>query len=344
MKYLVTGGAGFIGSHFIRRWLAAHPADQIVNLDALTYAGSRERLAAVEHEPRYQFQQGTVCSRDDVRRALAGCDAVVHLAAETHVDRSITDGAPFIRTNVEGAHLLFQEARAHRIGRLLHVSTDEVYGPVLEGAVDETAPLAPVSPYAASKAAGDLLAQAFFKTYGTPVIVARPTNIYGPAQFPEKLIPLGVTNALDGLQIPVYGDGRQRRAWLHVTDVCDALACLLERGAAGEVYNIAGGTEQDNLRTVAQVLAALGLPEERMVFVPDRPGHDRRYAMQDGKLRSLGWRPRIAFEQGLSETVGWYREHEAWWRPLVAKLREDSYHWLDRPARAGAAQPPHALR
>lgn len=339
MQLLVTGGAGFIGSHFIRLWLTRHPADHVVNLDLLTYAGSRDRLADLEGSSCYRFLQGNICDPHVVRAAMSGCQVVVHCAAETHVDRSITDATPFVRANVEGTQVLLQEACAQRIQRFLHLSTDEVYGPILQGAVDERAPLAPRSPYAASKAAGDLLAQAFHKTYGLPVIIARPTNIYGPGQFLEKFIPLCITNGVDGLPLPIYGDGQQRRAWLFVRDVCEALEVIVERGVVGAVYNVAGGSEQANLEVAKQILASLGRSHELIAFVADRPGHDRRYAMRDDKLRGLSWRPQTSFEQGLGETIAWYREHVPWWRPLAQRLREDSYHWLNRSSGTSAQQP-----
>ncbi|MBI4340980.1 MAG: dTDP-glucose 4,6-dehydratase [Candidatus Omnitrophica bacterium] len=338
MKLLVTGGAGFIGSHFIRHWLSTHPADELVTLDLLTYAGLRNRLADVEGSPRYRFVQGDIADLSAVQRALEGCRAVVHLAAETHVDRSITNAAPFLRTNVEGTYLLLQGARSAGVERFVHVSTDEVYGPVLEGAVDEQAPLRPKSPYAASKAAGDVLAQSFEATHGLPVIIARPTNVYGPWQLPEKFLPLCITQALQQQPIPIYGDGLQRRSWLFVTDVCEALAGILERGRIGDVYNIASGEEHANREVAHRVLAHLGAPSSLLQPVADRPGHDRRYAMQDEKLRALGWQARVPFEQGLRETVAWYQAQAAWWRPLTQRLREDPYHWLNRPA-GPSAQP-----
>jgi len=343
-RLLVTGGAGFIGSHFIRLWLARHPEDHIVNLDVLTYAGSRARLADLERHPHYQFFQGDICDTETVRTATQGCQLVVHCAAETHVDRSITDVAPFLRTNIEGTCTLLQHARAAGVARFIHVSTDEVYGPILSGAVDERAPLAPHSPYAASKAAGDLMAQAFHETYEVPIVVVRPTNIYGPGQFPEKFIPLIITNSSDGLPIPIYGDGQQRRAWLFVTDLCEALEAVIERGELGTIYNIAGGTEQANLETAKFILSRLNLSTERLQSVTDRPGHDRRYAMTDAKLRTLGWQPKTSFEHGVTETIAWYRQHEDWWRPLARTLREDSYHWLNRSPGSGAQQPSGALQ
>ena len=344
MRVLVTGGAGFIGSHFSRLWLARHPSDRIVNLDLLTYAGSRERLADLEGSMGYIFVRGSIGDPDAVKTAMQACDVVVHFAAETHVDRSITDPAPFLRTNIEGTAILLDAARKEGVTRFLHVSTDEVYGPVLEGAVDERAPLAPRSPYAASKAAADLLVQAAWATHSLPVMLVRPTNIYGPAQFVEKFIPLVTVNSLEGLPVPIYGDGQHRRAWLHVRDVCEAIHTVLDKGRRGECYNIAGGTEQPNLETARAIVKLLGGSPGNLRHVSDRPGHDRRYAMDDAKLRALGWRPHIGFEQGLADTVAWYRDHQEWWRPLAKRLREDPYHWLNRPARASAQQPSGAIR
>jgi dTDP-glucose 4,6-dehydratase len=260
---------------------------------------------------------------------MQGCETVVHLAGETHVDRSISQAAPFVRTNVEGTYVVLQSARAARVSRFVHVSTDEVYGDIAQGAADEDARLAPSSPYAASKAAGDLLAQAFGSTYGLPVVVARPANIYGPAQFPEKFIPLCITNGYDGRRVPVYGDGQQRRGWLYIDDACRALRLLAERGAAGEVYNVAGGHEQANRETALAILEGLGRTGALLEPVADRPGHDRRYAMDDTKLRALGWRPSTPFTDGLAATIDWYRTHESWWRPLADQLRRDAYHWLN---------------
>lgn len=343
MKLLVTGGAGFIGSHFIHRWLTRHPADQIVTLDALTYAGSRERLADVD-PARHRFLRGSVGEPEVVREAVSGCEVVVHFAAETHVDRSITDAVPFIRTNVEGTYVLLREAQAAGVKRFLHVSTDEVYGPILEGAVTESASLAPRSPYAASKAAGDLLVQAARETFGLPAIIVRPTNVFGPWQFPEKFIPLCITRAAEAVPIPLYGDGRQRRAWLFVADCCEAIERLVEQGEVGASYNLAGGVERENRETATLILSQIGRPESLLEFVADRPGHDRRYAMDDAKLRALGWQPRTPFEQGISDTITWYLEHREWWKPLAQKLRDDPAHWLNRPAGPGVGPIPRPVR
>jgi dTDP-glucose 4,6-dehydratase len=263
---------------------------------------------------------------------------VVHVAAETHVDRSITNAAPFLRTNVEGTAVLLNEARALGVQRFVNISTDEVYGPVPEGAVDEQAPLAPRSPYAASKAAADLLVQAFHATYGLPTIVVRPTNVFGPAQLPEKFIPLCIVSGLERLPIPIYGDGAQRRGWLFVEDVCAAIRLVVERGAVGEIYNVGSGHEQANLETARSVLRLLERPAELLRHVEDRPAHDRRYAMKDDKVRSLGWKPITPFADGLAETARWYQAHTDWWRPVVQRLHEDPYHWLNRAAGSGTRQ------
>jgi dTDP-glucose 4,6-dehydratase len=344
MRLLVTGGAGFLGSHFIRSWLAAHPTDTLVNLDGLTYAGSIKRLEDVAGSPHYRFVRGDIADSRLVQQAMQEVEVVVHFAAETHVDRSITDAAPFLRTNVEGTYVLLHVAQASGVKRFIHISTDEVYGPVLEGAVDETAPLAPRSPYAASKAAADLLVQAFRETFRLPTVIVRPTNIFGPAQFPEKFIPLCIANALTQQPIPLYGDGQQRRAWLFVDDFCEALRVLIERAPAGEVYNLGSGCEQANRDTATRILTLMGCSTGLIQSVADRPGHDRRYALNDGKLQSLGWRPQRSFEQALEQTIAWYRAHEDWWRPLTQALREDPYHWLNRTPRSGAGQAARVLR
>jgi len=338
MKLLVTGGAGFIGSHFVRIWLDGHPDDEIVTLDRLAYAGVCDTVDELRGHPRHRFVQGDICDAGTVAAAMAGCDAVVHFAAETHVDRSITNPAPFVRTNVEGTQVLLRGAVDAKLRRFLHVSTDEVYGPILEGEHTEQAPLKPRSPYAASKAAGDLMVRAFQETYQLPVVTVRPTNAYGPRQFPEKFIPLSITNAMQDRPLGIYGDGLQRRRWLHVEDLCRGVACVFERGALGEVYNIGSPAERTNLDVARALLTMLKKPAELIRFVADRPGHDRRYGMDDRRLAALGWRPEIGFEEGLERTIAWYRDHPGWWQPLAERLREDSYHWLNRAAGAGPRQ------
>lgn len=339
-RLLVTGGAGFIGAHFIRGWRLRSPDDQIINLDLLTYAGSRQRLADIEGASIYRFLPGDIRDAGLVREAMRGVDTVIHFAAETHVDRSIADATAFLRTNVEGVYVLLEQARACDVARFVHVSTDEVYGPILEGAVDESAPFAPRSPYAASKAAGELLIQAFRETHAFPSIVVRPTNIYGPAQLPEKFIALCITRACEGLPVPLYGDGQQRRAWLFVDDVCEAIRLVAERGIPGEAYNIASGHEQTNVEMARLILSQMGRSGADIEFVADRPGHDRRYAMRDEKVRALGWSRRTPLSQGLAQTIEWYQVHSDWWRPLAQRLHENAGHWLNRSARASAEPMP----
>ena len=328
MKLLVTGGAGFIGSHFVRKWLAHHPSDEVVTLDLLTYAGVQATIQELTEHPRHRFVQGDICDSDAVQQTMQGCQTVVHFAAETHVDRSITNAARFVRTNVEGTQTLLHWARELGIQRFVHISTDEVYGPILEGAYAESAQLNPRSPYAASKAAGDLLVRAYQETYGLPAIIVRPTNAFGPRQFPEKFIPLCITNALEDRPLPLYGDGLYRRDWLYVEDLCRAIERVAEAGELGAIYNVGSLWEMTNLKVAEMVLQLVGKPRSFIEFVTDRPGHDRRYAMDSTKLSQLGWHPRVAFEDGLRETVAWYGEHLDWWRSLKARLRNDSYHWL----------------
>jgi dTDP-glucose 4,6-dehydratase len=323
---LVTGGAGFIGSNFVQLVLRERPDWQVVNLDLLTYAGNLENLSAVERDPRYAFEQGDICEAADVARAFAACRApvsVVHFAAESHVDRSIQSGLPFVRTNVIGTQVMLDEARARKVERFLHVSTDEVYGSLgATGKFTEETPLAPNSPYSASKAASDLLVRAAFHTHGFPGLITRCSNNYGPYQFPEKLIPLMIANAGEDQPLPVYGDGQNVRDWLYVEDHCEALLAVLERGRAGEVYNVGGNNEYPNLAIVRLILATLGKPESLIRFVKDRPGHDRRYAIDAGKIRrELGWEPRFRFEQALPLTIRWYQAHAVW----LQRVRSGAY-------------------
>ncbi len=316
MRVLVTGGCGFIGSHFVRRLLARYPDYEVVNLDKLTYAGNPANLADVAGDPRYRFVEGDVCDAELVREVMAGCDAVVNFAAESHVDRSIHDAGDFIRTDVFGTWVLLEAARHHRLARYLQVSTDEVYGSIGTGAFLETDALRPSSPYAASKAGGDHMVRAYFTTHRLPVLITRAANNFGPNQYPEKVVPLFITNALDDRPLPLYGDGRQVRDWLYVLDHCAALDLVLHKGAEGEVYNVGGGCELENLALTRRILGLLGKPERLIQPVPDRPGHDRRYAVDTSKLRALGWAPEHAFDEALAATVAWYRANEAWWRPI----------------------------
>jgi dTDP-glucose 4,6-dehydratase len=316
MRLLVTGGAGFIGSNFVRHVLAAHPGDSIVNLDKLTYAGNLENLRDVEANPRYRFVKGDICDAAVVREALRGVDAVVHFAAETHVDRSNRGADDFLRTNVMGTFTLLEAARELRVGRFLAVSTDEVYGSIAEGAARESDPLNPSNPYSASKAAADLLVRAYWTTHHLPVLITRSSNNFGPYQYPEKVIPLFVTNALEDRALPLYGDGRNVRDWLYVLDNCAAIDLVLRRGADGEIYNVGGAAEVENVTLTHRILALLGKPESLITPVADRPGHDRRYALDSAKIRALGWTPAATFDAALAATVEWYRAHEAWWKPI----------------------------
>jgi dTDP-glucose 4,6-dehydratase len=314
---LVTGGAGFIGSNYARFVAAEHPDWRLVVLDKLTYAGRRENLESLERHPGFEFVQGDIADPEVVARVMPGCDYVVNFAAETHVDRSLYDAGGFIQTDVYGAFVLLEEARRNAaLKTFVQISTDEVYGSVESGSSRETDALMPRNPYSASKAGGDRLAYSYFATYGLPVIVTRASNNYGPFQYPEKVIPLFITHALDDIPLPLYGDGMNVRDWLHVDDHCRAVHMLLTRGAAGETYNIGGGNELPNIELTRRILALLGKPDTLIRRVTDRPGHDRRYSLDCGKLRGLGWEPRVPFEDGLRGTVQWYRDQESWWRPI----------------------------
>jgi dTDP-glucose 4,6-dehydratase len=315
-RILVTGGCGFIGSNFVRLVLRERPQWEVVNLDKLTYAGRLENLQDVADDPRYRFIRGDICDPEAVREAMAGCQLAVNFAAETHVDRSLLGAAHFIETDVKGVMVLLEEARKVGLERFIQVSTDEVYGSIARGSFTEESVLNPRNPYAASKAGGDRMAYAYWATYGVPVIITRASNNYGPYQYPEKLIPLFVTNALRDEPLPLYGDGRNVRDWLYVEDHCRALLFLLEHGQPGEVYNIAGGNERENIEVTRAVLRLLGKPESLIRFVADRPGHDRRYSLDASKLRRLGWQPQVSFEEGLERTVRWYVENAWWWQPI----------------------------
>jgi dTDP-glucose 4,6-dehydratase len=314
MKILVTGGAGFIGSNFIRCVLAAHQDYELINYDKLTYAGNLANLEEIAENPNYTFIKGDICDAAAVEAAMRGCDAVVHFAAESHVDRSIYEPAPVIDTNIKGTFALLEVARALRIERFLQVSTDEVYGDLPPGAfADEASPLQPSSPYSASKAAADLLVLSYVRTYGFPAVITRSSNNYGPYQFPEKFLPLMITNALDQKQLPIYGDGKQVRDWLHVEDNCGGILRVLEKGRPGEVYNIGGLDIEENVTIARRVLHLMNRPESLLSYVKDRPGHDRRYALRCQKIQDeLRWKPVISLESGLRLTIDWYRNHATW--------------------------------
>jgi dTDP-glucose 4,6-dehydratase len=329
---IVTGGAGFIGSNLVQLLAEVRPDWTVVNFDALTYAGNLGNLAALEGRRNYHFVKGDVVEPADVERAFAACPAgseisVLHLAAESHVDRSIQSGLPFVRTNVLGTQVLLDVARARKVKRFLHVSTDEVYGSLgATGHFTETTPVQPSSPYSASKAGSDFLVRAAHHTHGLDTVITNCSNNYGPYQFPEKLIPLMIANALEDKPLPVYGDGQNVRDWLYVRDHCEALLVALEQGRAGEVYNIGGNNEYPNLAIVRLILATLGKPESLITFVKDRPGHDRRYAIDASKIaRELGWRPRFRFEQALPMTVDWYRANPEWLQRVRSGAYRDYY-------------------
>ena len=316
MKLLVTGGSGFIGSNFIRHVLTTHADDRVINLDKLTYAGNPANLADLERDPRYTFVQGEVCDGKIVRDACRGVDAIVNFAAESHVDRSLMEPDAFLKTDVFGVFTLLEAVRELKIPRFLHISTDEVYGSVERGSSRESDPVRPTNPYSASKAGGDLLAMAYWHTHRVPVVITRSSNNFGPHQYPEKVIPLFVTNALDDKPLPLYGDGRNVRDWLYVLDNCAGIDLVLRRGADGEIYNIGGGHEVENVVLTRQILMMTGKPETLIQPVKDRPGHDRRYSVDSKKIHQLGWTPRHRFGDALRATVEWYRDHESWWRPL----------------------------
>lgn len=320
---LITGGAGFIGSNLIRWLLGRYAGLRIINLDKLTYAGNPENLRDIESDPRYEFIQGDIRDRELVRTILPRVRGVIHLAAETHVDRSILDAGEFVLTDVYGSFILFEALReAPGVEVFLHVSTDEVYGSREQGFFKETDPLEPSSPYSASKAGADRLAHAYHVTYGLPIIILRPSNNYGPYQYPEKFIPLFATNAIEGRSLPLYGDGRQVRDWLHVEDHCRAIDLILRRGLPGEVFNVAAGNEVPNIEVARRIVALLDQPEDLIKPVRDRLGHDRRYAIDCRNLHDLGWRPEVPFPDGLASTVRWYRDHPAWWKAIKEKSRE----------------------
>lgn len=316
MKILVTGGAGFIGSNFIRHLLKGHPDYEVINLDLLTYAGNPENLKDIEDHPNYRFVKDNICDSKIVEELACDCDVIINFAAQTHVDRSIAEPSDFIRTNVLGTQVLLEAAKKFKISRLIHISTDEVYGSIDKGFSKEEDPLRPNSPYAASKAAADLLVRSYQVTYKLPAIVIRSSNNFGPYQYPEKVIPLFITNALQDEKVPLYGDGMNFRDWIYVLDNCQAIDMILHAGKPGHIYNVGGGNLLTNLELTRQVLSLLDKHEDFIQYVNDRPGHDRRYALDCSKVNELGWRPRYDFQSSLRETIEWYKANADWWQSI----------------------------
>lgn len=323
-KMLVTGGAGFIGSAFVRYQLQQYRDIHVVILDKLTYSGNLDNLKEAD-STRYTFIRGDVNDPGAVNKAMQGCAEVVHFAAESHVDRSLSGAAAFIETNVAGVNTLLMQARELKVAQVLLVSTDEVYGSIPSGSFKETDPIHPRNPYAASKAGGELLGLAYYESYGLPVIITRGSNTYGPYQYPEKVLPLFITNAIDGELLPLYGDGRNVRDWLFVEDHCSGIDCALRLGKAGEIYNISGGNERENIELTRKVLALLNAPLSLVIKVADRSGHDRRYAIDSAKLKALGWTPQVDWDDGLARTVNWYIKNEGWWRKIKSGDFRDYY-------------------
>lgn len=332
-KVLVTGGAGFIGARLVQTWLREDPAVSIVNLDKLTYSGDLSRLAGLQGQIRHRFVKGDICDAKTVRKAMDGCEMVVHLAAESHVDRSLLDPKAFLDTNIHGTNVLLEEARRTGVTRFLLVSTDEVYGSRPKGYFTEKDPLNPSSPYSVSKAAADLLALSYAHTHHLPVVVTRGANTYGPYQYPEKVIPLFVSNALTGKKLPLYGDGRQVRNWIYVEDHCRGILHALKEGKTGEIYNISSVTEMENIELTRRLLKILDKPATLVQKVTDRLGHDRRYAIDSSKLRRLGWSEKASFKKAFPETILWYRTHEAWWKAI--KEKQEDFKRFYRKAYAG---------
>ncbi len=329
MNLLITGGAGFIGSNLVRSFLRDHPDYRVVNVDALTYAGNLENLEDCEPNPHYRFVKGDIADGELMKSVFQehAIDAVINCAAESHVDRSIMGSSEFVRTNVTGTNVLLELAKAHSLKKFVQISTDEVYGSLgAAGEFTEQTQLHPNSPYSASKAAADLLSLSYYHTFGIPVVITRCSNNYGPYQFPEKLIPLMIANALQNKPLPVYGDGLNVRDWIYVEDHCSAIDHILHRGRPGEVYNIGGKSERKNIELVKSILRHLQKPESLIAFVKDRPGHDRRYAIDFSKIqKELGWQPRHTYEQGLKDTVDWYLEHQSWWKRIISGEYREYY-------------------
>ncbi|MGC9048628.1 MAG: dTDP-glucose 4,6-dehydratase [Patescibacteria group bacterium] len=318
MKLLITGGAGFIGSNFISYILKKYPNDRIINLDKLTYCGNLGNLRAVEKNPCYKFIKGDICDNKLVDNLISQerPDAIINFAAQTHVDRSILDPFEFVRTNILGVHILLEAVKKYRVKKYVQISTDEVYGSITRGKFRETDNLNPSSPYAATKASADLLALSYFKTFNLPVLITRSSNNYGPYQYPEKLIPLFITNLLENKKVPLYGTGRNVRDWLYVLDNCSAIDLVLRKGKIGEIYNIGGDREKENIEIAKVILKILGKTEEWIEYVKDRPAHDFRYALDSSKIKKLGWRPKYKFEEAIEKTIKWYKENQDWWKKI----------------------------
>jgi dTDP-glucose 4,6-dehydratase len=334
MRLLVTGGAGFIGSHFVQRMMQRRDVERLINLDKLTYAGNLDNLKTFNRDPRYRFVRGDIASTALVEKLMGQVDHVVNFAAETHVDRSIHDAAPFLRTNVVGTQVLLEAAKRAKIKRFLHISTDEVYGSIARGVATEKTTLDPSSPYSASKAAADHLVMAYFRTFGLPVLITRAANNYGPFQYPEKFLPLFITHALEGEPLPLYGDGMNVRDWLHVADHCAGIEAVLRKGTLGEAYNIGTGRGFTNIAVAKTLLKRLKQPDTLLKFVKDRPGHDRRYAMSITKMaRELGWKPAVRFEDGLPEMVRWYIDHRDWWTAILHRSKTYRQYYARQYAR-----------
>lgn len=331
MRYLITGGAGFIGSNFIRFLLKKEPDAEIVNIDKLSYAGNLENLKDVSNDKRYSFVQADICDQKAVEEAAEGCDVIINFAAESHVDRSINEPGSFIRTDIFGTFTLLEAARKNGAG-FVQISTDEVYGSIDQGSFFEFSMLNPSSPYSSSKAGADLLALAYFRTYGVPVVVTRSTNNFGPNQHPEKLIPLFITNALENKPLPIYGDGSQIRDWIYVVDNCNAIYTVMKEGRSGEIYNIGAGNEYTNLEVTNMILKELRKPASLIQFVKDRPGHDKRYSIDCSKLLSLGWQPKYDFEKALKEAIKWYQNNQPWWQKIKSGEFLDYYkkHYFEK--------------
>jgi dTDP-glucose 4,6-dehydratase len=320
-KILITGGAGFIGSNFIRYVINKYPDYQIINLDKLTYCGNLDNLKDIESK-NYHFVKGDICNKKLIDDLASRCECIINFAACTHVDRSILDATDFIKTNINGTNILLEAAKKHRVGKFIQISTDEVYGSIQKGSFKETDPLEPNSPYSASKASADLLALSYYTTHNIPVIITRSSNNFGPYQYPEKLIPLFITNAYEGRKLPVYGDGLNVRDWIYVVDNCRAIDKVWHKGKAGQIYNIGAGNEETNIKITKLILKHLNKSQDLITYVKDRPGHDRRYSLNCSKLKKLGWKPSYKFDEAIQKTVDWYLDNQKWWHKIKKKKKQ----------------------